>query len=321
MRIAVTGSAGFIGAALAANLRAADHTVLGIDIAEGADLRADICQADRWAGRLAGCDALVHAAALVGMPADTDGFWRVNVEGTRSVLGAVGRAGVPRVVLLSSVTVYGNRFPDEVTEEHPVASTGVAYPDSKIRAEQMALEANAAGLMECVIVRPGDVYGPRSLPWTVNPVRLIRSRRVAVPGHSGVLSPIYIDDLVRGLAAAALTPGAAGHIVNLSGGRGAGTGEFFDRYAVMMGRSGVPRIPRSAALAVATAQSVVGRATGTDVQVSSDAVRYLADRRGTYGIAKAAQILHWRPAIGLDEGMERTERWLRDSGMLPDRFQ
>jgi nucleoside-diphosphate-sugar epimerase len=45
-------------------------------------------------------------------------------------------------------------------------------------------------------------------------------------------------------------------------------------------------------------------------------VHYLADRRGTYGIATARELLDWTPAVGLDDGMERTERWLRDQGLI-----
>ena len=45
-------------------------------------------------------------------------------------------------------------------------------------------------------------------------------------------------------------------------------------------------------------------------------MRYLALRRGTYGIAKARELLDWTPAVGLEEGMSRTEAWLREQGLL-----
>ncbi len=315
-RVAISGSAGFIGAALADYLRERGDTVLGIDTAPGADLRADILRAPGWSSRLEGTDVVVHAAAMVGMPSDVSRFWQVNVVGTASMLTAARRAGVARFVLLSSVTVFGNRFPDRVTEEHPVHPTGVPYPDSKIAAEHLALLSHIRGEMETVIVRPGDVYGPNSRPWTLEPIRLIRARRAAVPGRRGVHSPVHIDDLVRGLAAAAGNRRAAGEIITLSGGVGVGTGEFFDYYARMLGQAAVPRVPRSLALTLAAAQTMTARAVGARVELTPAAVRYLADRRGTYGIGKAARLLGWEPEVGIDEGMARTRRWLRREGLL-----
>jgi nucleoside-diphosphate-sugar epimerase len=315
-RVAITGAAGFIGGALARQLAAAGVDVLTIDRTGPADVVADVLAAGQWAGRLVGCDAVVHAAALVGMPADDSGFWQVNVGGTREVLAAAKVAGVPRLVLLSSVTVFGNRFPPMVTESHPVRPTGVAYPDSKIAAEHLVLAAHAAGAVEGVVVRPGDVYGPGSQPWTVQPVRLIRARRAAIPGKRGVHSPIHIDDVVSGLAAATLAPAAGGRIITISGGAGVGTGEFFDYYARMLGRRSVPRIPRCVALALSGSGKAALRVTGGNAQLSPAAVRYLADRRSTYSIAAAERLLAWRPAVGLVEGMQRTEEWLTGQRLL-----
>ena len=45
-------------------------------------------------------------------------------------------------------------------------------------------------------------------------------------------------------------------------------------------------------------------------------MRYLADRRGTYSIAKAEHLLRWRPQVGLDEGMQRTREWLEGQGLV-----
>jgi nucleoside-diphosphate-sugar epimerase len=314
VKVLVTGSNGFIGSAVVTALRERGDTVVGLDTS-GADVTADIAEPGAWQNTFAGVDAVIHTAAMVGMPSATAAFWRVNTLGTRHVLDAAIRAGVRRFVLLSSVTVFGNDFPDGVTEEHPTRPTGVPYADTKIAAEHLSLDSHIRSQIEVTIVRPGDVYGPGSRPWTLLPVQMIKSRRVAVP-TSGVHSPVYVSDVVAGILAVAQSERAAGQIITLSGGRGVATGEYFDHYARMLGRRRVPRLPRSAMLGAAAVQTGAATRLRRTIELSPAAVRYLADRRGTYSIEKAAHLLDWRPAVDLEDGLERTRRWLTGQGLI-----
>jgi nucleoside-diphosphate-sugar epimerase len=319
-RVCITGANGFIGRTLAERWRELGAEVVGVDLAEDRErgvLAGDVSQPGAWQGAAEGCDVVVHTAALVGMPSDESGFWAVNVRGTRLALEAARDAGARRFVHLSSVVTFGLHFPDNVDERWPVQPSRVAYIDTKIASEQVCLQAQAAGEMEVAIVRPGDVYGPASRPWTVLPVELIKSRRFALPARGrGIHSPIYVDDLVAGIIAAATTDAAGGQVITVSGGVGVETREFFGHYARMLGRRGVPTVPTRAALAAAGVQSAIARLRGSVNEVTPAGVRYLALRRGTYSIAKARDLLGWAPAVGLQEGMARTEAWLRDQGLL-----
>jgi nucleoside-diphosphate-sugar epimerase len=218
------------------------------------------------------------------------------------VLEAARAAGVPRVVVVSSVVTFGWHFPDGVDETYPVRGTGTPYVDTKIAAEQVALAAHARGEVEAVVVRPADVVGPGSI-WVTQPWALLRTRRFAVPS-TGVFSPVHVDDVVRGLLAAATVPAAAGQVITLSGGVGVPAGDYFDRVAALRGRS-VPRVPTPLLLAVAAAQGRAAGAVHRRVQLSADAVRYVGLRRGTYSIDRAERILGWKPQVSLDEGMQR----------------
>jgi nucleoside-diphosphate-sugar epimerase len=188
VKVLVTGSAGFIGSAVVRELRQRGEQVIGLD-QTGADLDADIAAPGPWQREFSGVDTVIHTAAMIGMPAQTAQFWRVNTLGTRHVLDAARDAGARRFVLLSSVTVFGNDFPDGVTEDYPTRPTGVPYADTKIAAEHLCLDEYIRSDIETTIVRPGDVYGPGSRPWTLLPVQMIRSRRVAVP-TTGIHSPV-----------------------------------------------------------------------------------------------------------------------------------
>jgi nucleoside-diphosphate-sugar epimerase len=292
--------------------------VVGVDrVADpGAGIVAgDIAAPGEWQGAAEGCDAVIHTAALVGMPSDVSGFWEVNVRGTRLALEAARDAGA-RLVHISSVVTFGLDFPDGVDETYPVRPTGVAYTDTKIAAEQVVLAAHAAGEAEVVVVRPGDVYGPASRPWTLIPLEFIRAGRMVLPARGrGIHSPVYVDDLVEGIVRATQAPAAAGRVITLSGGVGVQTHDYFGYLGRMVGRE-VRTAPTAVVLVAAGVVHRLALLRRAHNEFTPDGVRYLALRRGTYGIATAAELLDWTPQVDLAEGMARTEDWLRGEGLI-----
>jgi len=124
MRILVTGAAGFIGSHAVDAARAAGHEVQGLDSLTPAvhggrpdylphdfDLAVgDVRDPDAVRRAVAGADVVCHQAALVGLGvdlSDLSAYSDVNITGTAVLLEAMGRAGVPRLVLASSMVVYG----------------------------------------------------------------------------------------------------------------------------------------------------------------------------------------------------------------------
>lgn len=315
-RVFVTGASGFLGRALAAHFRAEGAEVRGVDaVADPAAgvVAGDVALPGPWQEHAAGCDLVVHTAAIVSLRLrGAEQVWRVNVLGTEHALEAAARGGAERFVHVSSVTVFGTTFPDGVDERHPVHPTGVPYTDTKIASEVTALQAHLDGRVPVTIVRPGDVYGPGSRAWAVQPVALMRARRFVLPTPDGVFSPVFVDDLVAGLAAAAATPAAAGQVVTLSGGVGVPNRTFFGPYAEALGVR-LPSVPAGLARAGAGLADLVDRRGTGDLNPRS--VDYLL-RRGTYSIAKAQRLLGWAPRVALPEGMERTLAWLRAEGLV-----
>jgi nucleoside-diphosphate-sugar epimerase len=275
----------------------------------------DISMPGGWTEQATGCDTIVHTAAVVSMRRDPEPIWRINALGTRRVVDAARAAGVARLVHLSSVTAYSFDFPDGVTEEYPVRSNGVPYVDTKVVAEQVVFQAHAAGEVGCTVLRPGDVYGPGSRPWTVLPVQAIAARRFVLPAMGrGIFSPLYVDDLVEGIVTAAGSDAAAGRVFNLTAGEGVTTARFFGHYGALLGRR-IPVAPTAVARALAGAVSALADAAGRPTEINAASAGYLA-RRGTYSIAAAREVLGYRPAVSLDEGMDRTANWLRAEGLV-----
>ena len=306
MRAFVTGADGFIGRTLAARLAADGADVAGVDVADG-----DIAAPGPWQERAEGADVAVHTAAFVSMRDEPELAWRANVQGTRNALDAAIAGGASRFVHLSSIVTFGFHFPLGVTERHPVRHTGVPYMDTKIASEQVVLAAHAAGEIECTVVRPGDVYGPGSRPWTILPVQEIKAGRLVLPaGGRGMHSPVYVDDLVEGIVHAASSPAAAGQVLTLTGAEPIEIGAFFEHYGRLLGKR-VRTAPTPVVLALAAAASRLSRGT----EVTPAAVRYLT-RTGTYSIEKARSLIGYEPAVTLDEGMRRTAAWLRAEGLV-----
>ena len=318
-RVFVTGAAGFIGRALVDRFRALGSEVRGVDLRpDGGEgiVRDDITAPGSWQRHANGCDLVVHTAAVVGFYSSPRGYWEANVVAPRLVLDAAVAGGARRFVHLSSIVVYGFEFEGEADESSPVRPNGIHYVDTKIASEQVVLAAHAAGEMQCTIVRPGDVYGPRSRAWTVEAVRLLKARQLVLPaGGRGVHSPVYVDDLVDGIVLASSSPEAPGRIFNLTGSEHPPIGDFFAHYSRMAGVAPPRTAPTVLVREIARLMDAAAWLRRRTNEVTPAAVSYFT-RRGTYSIRRARELLGYNPSHDLESGMRETERWLRDEKLI-----
>jgi nucleoside-diphosphate-sugar epimerase len=293
--VAVTGASGFIGAAVCARLRADGDDVIAVDVAGEPDRRADVADPAAVVAALGGADAVVHAAAIVSERGRMRDFVRVNVRGTRNVLDAAGRR---RAVVIASVAGWGYEFRRELTEDAPPRPCGIPYIDTKGATETIALRRGAT------VIRPGDVYGPASQPWVVRPLELMRAGRFFLPAPGdGLLTLVYVDDLVDAIVRALREPRAAGRAYTVWDGEPRTAREYFSA----LGGAPVRTLP-APILRVAARLSGVGPAALT-----------FMSRRATYPNARAREELGWRPRTPFGEGIARTREWARAAGLLGDR--
>jgi nucleoside-diphosphate-sugar epimerase len=151
---------------------------------------ADAVDFPRLVDAFRGCDVVVHA---VHGPND------LIVEAPRIAYRAAQKAGVRRIIYLSTIAVHGQN-PDPGTDEASPLHTrhAYAYNNAKVRAEYEFRRFWRKREVELVVLRPGIVFGPRDR-WISNIARTIIDRSAYIVSGPGVCNTIYVDNLVHAI--------------------------------------------------------------------------------------------------------------------------
>ena len=317
-KVLITGANGFIGGTLMRYYQNQGQDVMGVDlVGNGADiLEGDISQPDTISNLLQECDVIIHTAALVSNAMQDSDMWRVNVLATRNLINAAKEHKVRRFVQISSVVAYGNSAEGELDENQPVHADGGSYVLTKLASEHVVLSEQANDDIEIVILRPGDAYGPGSRPWIITPLEAIAKNQFMLPEKGeGFFRPIYIDDLVRGIAMATSHPDAAGEIFNLSCEGYMLTKDYFAPHYEWLQKKGPMLVSTKLALRISSIASTVANLMGNLNEASPSTVMQLSTK-SWFSIKKAEHILGWRPEVSFEEGMKTTHEWAREQGLL-----
>ena len=317
-KVLITGANGFIGNTLMRYYKAKKVSVVGVDLVGNGDdiIEGDIANPETISHLLESCDVIVHTAALVSNSIADRDMWRVNVLATRNLIAAADKYKIRRFVQLSSIVAYGNTAEGQLDEDHPVHADGGSYVLTKLASEHTVLAAQAKSSLELVIIRPGDVYGPGSRPWIILPLEAINSGAFLLPAKGeGFFRPIYIDDLVRGIALAVSTKEANGEIFNLSCEGYMTTKEFFSHHYRWKNKRGPMVVSTKLALFAAAAATRIANLTGGVNEASTSTVTQLCTK-SWFSITKAERILGWKPEVSFEEGIERSKVWAQGQGLI-----
>ncbi len=306
----VTGAAGFIGSVLAGLMLREGHTVFGIDNlnhvydvrvkehrlqallpqANFHFIRDDIADRD-FIGRLAAmvpsADAVVNLAAIAGVRASTTDPWSyldTNTLGNLNMLEYARHQGVPKFILASTSSLYGDEgkppHSETASTEHPLAP----YAASKKGAEAFAYSYHHLYGIDVTVLRYFTVYGPAGRPdmvmfrfcqW------LAEGKPVTITGNGEQSRGFtYVDDIARGTMQALKPVGF--DVFNLGGHEVITINQLLHKLEQLLGKKGnISYIPSHPA----------------------DVFENVAD------VTKARRELGWEPQVALDEGLQRLVDW------------
>ncbi|MBF0349931.1 MAG: NAD(P)-dependent oxidoreductase [SAR324 cluster bacterium] len=318
-RIFITGIGGFIGKRFAEIALEQGMTVTGIDISDSAlvDIRrmgidatlGDITDYQQMRQLITDVDIVFHTAAIVKEGGTMQSFRKINVEGSYNVAKAAKMNGCPTFVHLSSVMVYGFNFPAQITEEGPFRGENNPYCQTKIESERVVMALNEPGF-GVIVIRPGDVYGPGSIPWVVRPIELMRKRLLPlVKGGNGIINHVFVDNLIDGILLA-IKQQRYGEAFNISDGGETTWRDYFTQLA-KVAKVPIPvSLPMMVLIPVTELMGKLYDLGIIETEIRRDGLNYVA-RPSSYSIDKARKVLGYEPRISLEDGMARIGQWLK----------
>jgi UDP-glucose 4-epimerase len=253
----------------------------------------DIRDAAFVADATAGVDVVMHLAALIAIPYSyraPESFVQTNVQGTLNVLEAARRHGVKRVIVTSTSEVYGTPENLPIRETHPLNAQS-PYAATKVAADQLALSFHRSFGVPVVVLRPFNTYGPRQSTRAVLPTILAQLLRGASSIKLGRLDTrrdlTFVSDTVDGFMKAAAAANIDGQTIQLGTGTSPSIREIFDAACRALGKQATVELDTSRL-----------RPDASEVEV------LLSDP------TRAKELLGWRPAVSLDDGLKRTAEWM-----------
>jgi nucleoside-diphosphate-sugar epimerase len=304
----VTGGAGFIGGHIVRELVRRGETVRVLDNfstgkrnnLDSVGDRVELMEGDMRSYHIvreavAGVDFVLHQGALPSVPRsinDPITTNEVNVGGTLNVLDAARDAGVKRVVLASSSSVYGaNKALPKTEEMAPMPIS--PYAVAKLTGEKYAQVFAWTYGLETVGLRYFNVFGPRQDPQSAYAAFIPKFITGMLEGTPLVIDGdgehrrdfTYVSNVVQANLLAVEAPGVAGEVFNVACGGSMSLNEVVTHLRATLGIQG---------------DITYGEPRAGDVPLS------LAD------ISKARRMLGYEPAVSLDEGLRRVAEWYKE---------
>lgn len=308
----VTGAAGCVGQAFLERIGSVSDRVFGLDISlppegvgAGTWIRGDILDAGCYAEKLRGVDVVVHLAAMAHCVPRTkeeaNRFWKVNLEGTKTLIAAAVEQGVRRFVHVSTVAVFSP------------AAGGIesAYANSKRAAEREVI--GFGGQIEVIVVRPATVYGPNDRGNVSKLIRWIDRGLPAIIGSGeNRKSLVYSRNLADALLFLS-EHGESGESYVVTDGHDLSMKEIVQEISRALGRGNRwPSIPMAAADVVTGFNEWIAGRFGIPRLFGRDMIAKLTE--GTVYDPSPLFSLGFRPVYGFEQGMEETVRWYKRSG-------
>jgi len=290
MKILITGSQGFIGRNLSNYLGEKGYEVIGVDIAEGADIRLDVSDYGACSEKLLSLDfdAVIHLAAIVSIPKsleDPRRCFEVNSFGTLNMLEIAARKDVERFIYASSANVYGVPVELPVKETTPL-NPRTPYDYSKVVSEKFIECYSKVKGVKAVIFRNWKLFGEYDVETTAIPRFIkacLRNEPLTLYNEGrDTTDPTYILNFCHAVELALKKDEAVGEVFNLGTGNEVSIRELAEKIRKLTGSS-------------------------SELQLLPPRTEAEKEPMRSYpSIEKIRRILGYEPIVGLEEGLKKT---------------
>lgn len=242
---------------------------------------------------LDGIEIAFHLGAQIAVPysfVNPRDFFATNVGGALNLAQAALRAGVARVVHVSSSEVYGDAGSWPISDRQPLAPRS-PYAASKAGADMLMESFHRSFELPVVIARPFNAYGPHQSARAIVPAiatQALRGPRVRLGSLAPRRDLTYVSDTVAGLIAIAAADGVDGLTLQLGTGRDVSIGELVELIGELVGR-----------------ELQIEHEPGRVRPAASEVPRLVCDA------ARTTELTGWEPRIDLRSGLARTVAWIQ----------
>lgn len=307
--VLVTGGGGFIGSRLCERLVQSGATVrafvrytsraeIGLlrflepDILKKVEIiRGDLRDFSAVEQASRGVDIVFHLGALISIPysyVHPVETVQTNLLGTLNILEACRKSGA-KLVHTSTSEVYGTALRVPIDEDHPLQGQS-PYSASKIGADKLVESYFRSFGLPTMTVRPFNTYGPGQSTRAVIPTIITQALAggvVRLGNLDAIRDFTYLDDTVEGFLLTAQADTWNGETYNLGSGEEISIGAIAALIFRLMGKQAEIQLEKSRLR-----------------PEKSEVLRLISDNR------KAKLELGWQPTVGMEEGLQRTIRWI-----------
>src|SRR5258706_8282284 len=329
MRILVTGETGFLAANLIPALQKRGHSVRGLVLPSAdatwlenrnvAVYRGDVRKPASLTAAMRDADAVFHLAAAIGTRRPMKEYYAINVTGTKNVCRAALRAGVMRLVHVSTTSVYRQGLGSPVDEDSPLRPLPDPYPLTKAAGDLLVQRMiSEQGLPACII-RTSTIFGPGDQLNFGRIADRLRAQKAIIIGSGRNAVPfVYVSDVVHGLMLALERTQAEGQAYNICDEICPTQEELLTTIAAHVGaRPPRIRVPYSMLYGAGyVAEGIAALTHSSNAIVTRFGVAlYGADNR--YATGKARRELGYEPQVPLREGIRLAAEWYLANATAP----